>query len=106
MVTIPKLRSINTKNFKEFVTSEMTIAIASAIVITPILQATIDGIIQRIPFFASHVTLATILIGFFIFILAGLTKGIFRAIALGFSAGLLITALTPQIELLRGRIFR
>lgn len=84
-------------DFKEFLTSPELIVVGSAIVLTPLLQASVQSILDRIPILQDHATIALLVAGFIVFIIASKLKGVIKQIALGFAAGLAITAIAPLI---------
>ena len=88
---------IGVKDFQQFITSEELILVGSAIILTPLLQATVDELASRIPFLAEHASIALILIAFVIFAFSSKLPKMIRLVAIGFSAGLAITAIAPFI---------
>ncbi len=104
MVQIPKLQF---GDFKKFITSREVLTGGSAILFTPILQASINKVIERLPFFKDHITAALILAAFIIFVAASKWGGIFTPVLLGISVGLFITAIEPffreQLDKLGGK---
>ena len=92
---IPKIKF---DDFQKFVTSPEIVAIASAIIVTPLLIGAIGSFIDNVPFFRDHATIALIAAGFVVFIFAAKMKGMFRSILIGIAGGLLITAIEPLIS--------
>lgn len=92
----------NLSQFKKFLTSPELIVVGSAVLLTPLLQASVQSIIDRVPFLQSHATIALLLAGFVVFILASKLSGFIKQIALGFAAGLAITAIAPLIPTVGG----
>jgi hypothetical protein len=76
-----------------------TIAIATSVLLVPIVQPFIDSIIARIPFLNSHRTLALIVAGVFIFIVASKVRSnIFRSVVIGIAGSLFILGISPLIN--------
>jgi len=84
-------------DFKKFLTSPELIVVGSAVLLTPLLQASVESIINRFAILQAHTTIALLLAGFVVFILASKLSGFLKQIALGFAAGLAITAIAPLI---------
>lgn len=96
MATIP---TVKFSDFKKFITSPEIVAVGSAILVTPLIQATVESLVGSIPVVQNHATIALIIAAFVIFILASRIKMMmFRAVALGVAGGLLITAIEPFVS--------
>ena len=79
--------------FSSFITSAPVIAVASAIILTPIFTRYLLPIIARIPYLGEHTTLALIAVALVLFIIAGMVgMGTLKVIFLGAAAGVLINA--------------
>ena len=91
-LTQPKV-SLN--RFMEFIRSREMIAVASAILITPILLGTITAIVSRFPLLRDNVAIGLAVASFALFLIAMMFSptGILRSIFIGVAAGTLITAL-------------
>ena len=93
-LSVPKIKL---DDFKKFITSPEIVAVAAAIIITPLIQGAVQNFIDSVPFLQDHITIALILAAFVIFIIAAKVGGIFRAVLIGIAGGLLITAIEPFI---------
>jgi len=92
--------------FTDFIKSEKMITIASAILITPIVMALVQNIIAKVPFLRDNFLVGMIIASIVIFILAGMVGGIFQAILLGISAGVILVGIqsTSFAQGLLGRL--
>lgn len=82
------------------VKSPEVIAIATSVFIVPLIQPFVDKIIAKIPFLSKHRTIALIVVGLVIFMMAGKMKsgGMFRAIVIGIAGSLFILGIAPVIN--------
>ncbi len=94
-----KIPLLDMEKFKDFITSRELIIVGSAILLTPLLQATVDSLAQSIPFLAEHASLALILIAFVIFVISSKLPSFLKQIGIGFAMGLAITAIAPLIPI-------
>ena len=95
MVNLKKPQ-ISIASFKEFVQSKELIAVGAAILITPVLLATIQQVISRFPLLRDNLAVGLVLAGFVIFLIAGMFAGGMpkvRALLVGVAAGVLITGI-------------
>ena len=99
MALVPKIKL---DDFKKFITSPEIVAVAAAILITPLILAGVQNFIDSVPFLGDHITVALVLAAFVIFIISSKVGGIFRAILIGIAGGLLITAIEPFVSDLIG----
>ena len=92
--------------FTSFIRSNEMIAVASAILITPIVMASVTSIISRFPFLRDNFAIGMLVASLAIFIIAGMLSGMLRAIALGISAGVLLVGIqsTTIAQNLLGRL--
>lgn len=97
-----KLPSIKVDDFKKFVTSPEIVAVAAAILITPLILGAVSSFTDSVPFLQDHITIALILSAFVVFIIASKVGGMFRAVLIGIAGGLLITAIEPFVSDLIG----
>lgn len=89
---IPKIKL---DKFTEFIKSKEVIATASAIIITPMVMAAVTSLIGRFPVLRDHFSLGLGVAAFVIFVLSSMVgNGLIRAIILGVSAGMVVTAIT------------
>ena len=92
---VPKIKI---DDFRKFISSPEIVAVAAAIIITPLIQGAVENLIGSVPFLKDHITIALILSAFVVFIIAAKVGGIFRAVLIGIAGGLLITAIEPFIS--------
>ena len=79
--------------FSSFITSAPVIAVASAIILTPIFTRYLLPIIAKLPYLKDHPTLALVAVALVLFIIAGMVgMGTLKVIFLGAAAGALINA--------------
>lgn len=91
--------SAGTKAISGLVKSPEVIAIATSVFIVPLIQPFVDRLIAKIPFLNKHRTIALILVGVVVFMLASKIKGaMFRAVAIGIAGSLFILGLSPVIN--------
>lgn len=83
----------------KLVKSPETIAIATSVMLVPIVQPFIDGIIAKIPFLNRNRTIGLIVAGVFIFLVAAKVKSqIFRSVVIGIAGSLFILGISPLIN--------
>ena len=81
------------------VKSPEVVAVASSVFITPLIQPFINRFIQRIPFLRNHATVALVLVGLVIFLIASRIKsGLLRAVAIGVAGSLFILGIAPVVN--------
>jgi hypothetical protein len=82
------------------------IAVASAILITPVVMASVTSLISRVPFLRDNFAIGMIVASLVIFIISSMVGGIFRPILLGISAGVLLVGIqsTSFAQNLLGRL--
>jgi len=86
-----KIPTLKLGGFRSFITSKEFIAVASAVLITPVILTTVTALISRLPFLRDHFAIGMLIVSIIIFILAGMFgETIMRAILLGVSAGVLL----------------
>ena len=86
-----KRPSLKLGGFRSFITSKEFIAVASAVLITPVILTTVTALISRLPFLRDHFAIGMLIVSLAIFILAGMFgEGMLRAIMIGISAGVLL----------------
>jgi len=79
-------------------------AVASALIVAPILAPIVDSWLQRIPYIAKYRTAALVGFGILVLIIASsMGAGIFRAIVLGAGASFVILAVIPIVRQYAGR---
>jgi len=81
-----------------FLTSKELLIAGSAIIGVPLLLASAQNFISRIPFLKDHFTIAFLILGFMIASIGFGMSGIIRPILIGIGAGFAVGALTPQIR--------
>jgi len=90
-VTIPKLRL---GGFRSFVTSKEFVAVASAVLITPVILSTVTALISRLPLLRNNFAIGMLVASLVIFIIASMFgDGLMRAVILGISAGVLLVGI-------------
>jgi len=87
---IPKLRL---GGFMEFLKSKEMIAVASAVLITPVILATVTGLLSRVPFLRDNFAIGMLIGSLLIFIIASMVGGMLRSVLLGISAGVLLVGI-------------
>lgn len=92
--------------FSSFIKSNEMIAVASAVLITPIVMASVTSLLSRVPFLRDNFAIGMVVASIVIFILSGMIGGIARPILLGISAGVLLVGLqsTSFAQSLLGRL--
>ncbi len=94
-----KIPKLDVDRFTKFLTSNEMIAVASAIIVTPLLLKSIESVISRFPVLRNNFTIGLLVAAFFLFVLAGLVpSGMLRSVVLGVSAGVVITAVAPFFQ--------
>ncbi len=103
---VPKLNVSGTGGFVGFLKSNEVIAVGSAILITPIIMASITSLVSRVPFLRDHFAVGMVVASFVLFALSATFSGMLRAIVLGISAGVLIVGLqsTSLVQGFLGRL--
>ena len=94
MTQILKKPSLRLGGFTSFVRSKEFVAVASAVLITPIVLSSVTALIGRLPFLRNNFAIGMIVASAIIFILAGMFgDGMIRAVVLGISAGVLLVGI-------------
>ena len=79
--------------------SPEVIAIATSVFLVPLIQPFVNSFIAKIPFLNQHYTIALIIVGVIIFMVASKVKSAtFRAIVIGVAGSLFILGLSPIIN--------
>lgn len=106
MVLGIKAPSLKLGGFVEFLKSKELIAVASAILITPVILATVTALISRVPFLRDNFAIGMLIGSLAIFLIASMVGGILRPILLGISAGVLLVGIqsTTIAQNLLGRL--
>ena len=81
-----------------FLTSKEILIAGGAVIGVPLLLASAQNFISRIPFLKDHFTVAFLFLGFAIFTIGLGMSGMIRPILVGVGAGFVIGALSPQIK--------
>jgi len=90
-ISIPKLRI---GGFTNFLTSNEFVAVASAVLITPIVLSTVTALISRLPLLRNNFAIGMLIASLIIFIIASMFgAGFMRSILLGISAGVLLVGI-------------
>jgi len=92
--------------FTSFIKSNEMIAVASAVLITPVVMASVTSLLSRVPFLRDNFAIGMIVASLVIFILSSMIGGIARPILLGISAGVLLVGIqsTAFAQSLLGRL--
>jgi len=91
---ILKKPSMRVGKFTDFVRSKEFIAVASAVIITPIILASVTSLISRIPLLRNNFAIGMIVASIIIFIIASMFgDNLMRAVLLGISAGVLLVGI-------------
>ncbi len=93
MVLGIKTPSLKLGTFTSFLKSNEMIAVASAILITPVILATVTALISRVPFLRDNFAIGMLIGSLAIFIIAGMVGGILRPILLGIAGGVLLVGI-------------
>jgi len=94
MVQILSKPSLKLGGFTNFIKSNEFVAVASAVLITPVVLGMVTSLIGRIPFLQNNFAIGMIVASLIIFIIAGMFgSGMLRAVVLGISAGVFLVGL-------------
>lgn len=88
-----KVPSLRISGFMDFLKSKEMIAVASAVLITPVVLATVTSLISRVPFLRDNFAIGMVVGALIIFAIASMVGGIFRSVMLGISAGVLLVGI-------------
>jgi len=89
-----KIPSLKIGNFTEFLKSNEFVAVASAVLITPIILSSVTALIGRLPLLRNNFAIGMLVASLIIFIIASMfTQGFMRSIILGISAGVLLVGI-------------
>lgn len=90
-ISVPKLQL---GGFKSFISSKEFVAVASAVLITPVILSTVTALISRLPLLRNNFAIGMLVASVIIFILAMMFgDGLLRAVLLGISAGVLLVGI-------------
>jgi len=95
-MVLPKLATPSLKigGFRNFITSKEFIAVASAVLITPVILSSVTAMIGRLPFLRNNFAIGMLVASLIIFIIASMFgDGMLRAVLLGISAGVLLVGI-------------
>jgi hypothetical protein len=88
---VPKLKI---GGFSDFLTSNEFVAVASAVLITPIVLSTVTALISRLPLLRNNFAIGMLVASLIIFIIASMfSQGFMRSVFLGISAGVLLVGI-------------
>lgn len=88
-----------TKGLSQMIKSPEVIAIGASVFLTPIVQPFINRFIAQIPLLRNHATIALVLVGLIIFMIASRIKqGTMRAVIIGVAGSLFILGIAPVIN--------
>jgi len=92
--------------FTSFIKSNEMIAVASAVLITPVVMASVTSLLSRVPFLRDNFAIGMIVASLVIFIISSMVGGVIRSILLGISAGVLLVGIqsTSIAQNLLGRL--
>jgi len=94
MVLGIKTPSLKTQSFVTFLKSKEMIAVASAILITPVILATVTALLSRVPFLRDNFAIGMLIASLAIFLIASMFSGsMFQPVLLGISAGVLLVGI-------------
>jgi len=93
MVLGIKTPTLQAGKFVTFLKSKEMIAVASAILITPVILATVTALISRVPFLRDNFAIGMIVASLVIFVIASMVGGILQPVLLGISAGVLLVGI-------------
>jgi len=86
--------SLKLGGYTSFIKSNEFVAVASAVLITPVVLGMVTNLIGRLPVLRNNFAVGMIVASIIIFIIAGMFgTGMFRAVILGISAGVLLVGL-------------
>jgi len=89
-----KTPSLRIGNFTQFLKSNEFVAVASAVLITPVVLSSVTALISRLPLLRNNFAIGMLVASLIIFIIASMfTQGFMRAIILGISAGVLLVGI-------------
>jgi len=91
---ILKKPALRVKNFTSFVRSKEFVAVASAVLITPVILGLVTSLISRLPLLRNNFAVGMLVASIIIFIIASMFgDGLMRAVLLGISAGVLLVGI-------------
>ncbi len=94
MTQILSKPSLKLGGYTNFIKSNEFVAVASAVLITPVVLGMVTSLIGRLPFLQNNFAIGMIVASIIIFIIAGMFgSGMLRAVVLGISAGVLLVGL-------------
>jgi len=94
MAQILSKPSLKLGGYTSFIKSNEFVAVASAVLITPVVLGMVTSLIGRLPFLRNNFAVGMIVASIIIFIIAGMFgTGMLRAVVLGISAGVLLVGL-------------
>jgi len=93
MVLGLKTPSLKTGQFMSFLKSKEMIAVGSAVLITPVVLATVTALISRVPFLRDNFAIGMLVASLAIFIIASMVGGFLQPVLLGISAGVLLVGI-------------
>ena len=94
MTQILSKPSLKLGGYTSFIKSNEFVAVASAVLITPVVLGMVTNLIGKLPFLRNNFAIGMIVASLIIFIIAGMFgTGLFRAVILGISAGVLLVGL-------------
>lgn len=89
-----KKPSLKVGGFTNFIQSNEFIAVASAVLITPVILGIVTNLISRVPLLRNNFAIGMLVASILIFILAGMFgSGMLRSVLLGVSAGVLLVGI-------------
>jgi len=78
--------------FTSFIFSDVAVVAFSAVILTPIVAAWVVPMLYRVPFLQNYPTITLLVAAIIIFFVAGMFKGLLRALVTGVAAGLALNA--------------
>jgi len=94
MVAGLKTPSLKLSGFTQFVKSKEFVAVASAVLITPVVLGLVTSMVSRLPLLRNNFAVGMLVASIIIFIIAMMFgDGLLRAVILGISAGVLIVGI-------------
>ena len=99
-----KTPTVSINKFSSFVASKEVLTAGAVIFATPIVLKSAEKFLQNIPFLKDNFTIGLVVMAFVVFLLSSMVGGIFRTVAIGVAAGLLITAITPFVSPILGKV--
>jgi len=99
-----KTPQISVNKFTSFVGSKEVLTAGAVVFATPIVLRSVESVLKKIPFLNQNFTLGMVVMAFVVFLLSSMVGGIFRTVAIGISAGLLITAVSPFVSPILGKV--